>query len=116
MGMVSWQFKKFADASSNRWFASTWQDKLAGGFTMSGHPSGDKLSTLQYMITLAMQHGMVWVGQAAKNDGHINRLGSHSGLMTQVSTASSAEEISQADLDSALAYGQRVTAVLARFK
>ena len=24
MGMVSWQFKKFADASSKRWYVSAW--------------------------------------------------------------------------------------------
>ncbi len=29
---------------------------------MSGGPSGDKLGTLVYLLTLAMQHGMVWVG------------------------------------------------------
>ena len=25
MGMASWQFKKFADASSKRWFTSAWR-------------------------------------------------------------------------------------------
>ncbi|MBJ7419751.1 MAG: flavodoxin family protein, partial [Rhodoferax sp.] len=29
MGSVSWQFKKFADTSSKRWFASAWKDKVA---------------------------------------------------------------------------------------
>jgi NAD(P)H dehydrogenase (quinone) len=38
------------------------RDKLAAGFTVSDSPSGDKLGTLQYLFTLAMQHGMVWVG------------------------------------------------------
>ncbi|NDD25154.1 MAG: flavodoxin family protein, partial [Betaproteobacteria bacterium] len=55
MGMASWQFKKFADATSKRWFTSAWKDKVAGGFTISASPSGDKLSTIQYFITLAMQ-------------------------------------------------------------
>ena len=35
MGMASWQFKKFADATSKRWFTSAWKDKVAGGFTIS---------------------------------------------------------------------------------
>ena len=48
MGMASWQFKKFADATSKKWFAGAWKDKVAGGFTISASPSGDKLSTLQY--------------------------------------------------------------------
>jgi NAD(P)H dehydrogenase (quinone) len=30
MGSVSWQFKKFADASSKPWFSQVWKDKLAG--------------------------------------------------------------------------------------
>ena len=29
MGSVSWQFKKFADASSRAWFAQDWKDKVA---------------------------------------------------------------------------------------
>lgn len=114
MGMASWQFKKFADATSKRWFASAWKDKVAGGFTISASPSGDKLSTLQYFITLAMQNGMVWVGQPAMNDGTINRLGSNSGLMAQVGQASPAEDIPQGDLDTAKAYGARVAAVAAK--
>ena len=108
MGMASWQFKKFADASSKRWFTSAWKNKVAGGFTISASPSGDKLSTIQYFITLAMQHGMVWVGQPAMNDGTTNRIGSNSGVMAQVGPTSPAEEIPQGDLDTAKAYGLRV--------
>ena len=58
----SWQFKKFADASSKPWFSQVWKDKLAAGFTNSATLNGDKLSTLHYFITLSQQHGMVWVG------------------------------------------------------
>lgn len=108
MGMVSWQFKKFADATSKRWFTSAWKDKVAGGFTISASPSGDKLSTIQYFITLAMQQGMVWVGQPALNDGTTNRLGSNSGLMAQVGPTSPAADIPLGDLATAKAYGQRV--------
>lgn len=114
MGMASWQFKKVADASSKRWYTQVWKDKLAAGFTVSANLSGDKLSTLQYFITLAMQHGMVWVGQSAMNDGQLNRLGSSSGLMAQVGPTSPAEDIPQNDLDTARAYGERVAALAAR--
>jgi NAD(P)H dehydrogenase (quinone) len=116
MGMASWQFKKFADATSKKWFAGAWKDKVAGGFTISASPSGDKLSTLQYFITLAMQNGMVWVGQSAPNDGNINRLGSYSGLMAQVGPTSPASDIPTSDLDTALAYGQRVAQVAAKLR
>jgi multimeric flavodoxin WrbA len=114
MGSVSWQFKKFADATSKQWFGSAWKDKVAGGFTISASPSGDKLSTIQYFITLAMQQGMVWVGQPAMNDGNINRLGSNSGLMAQVGPTSPAADIPQGDLNTAKAYGERVAAMAAK--
>ncbi len=119
MGMVSWQFKKFADASSKRWFNLGWKDKLAAGFTVSANLSGDKLSTLQYLATLALQHGMVWVGQASPNteykylDG-VNRLGSNTGLMAQCGPQDPATAIPQGDIDTALAFGERVAQLAAR--
>ena len=42
MGGPSWQFKKFADASSKQWFAMAWKGKVAAGFTNSGSITGDK--------------------------------------------------------------------------
>lgn len=85
MGGPAAQFKAFADATSGRWFGGTWRDKIAGGFTVSMGPSGDKLSTLHYFFTLAMQHGMVWVGQSEMplQPNGVNRLGSASGVMAQ---------------------------------
>ena len=62
MGTVSWQFKKFADASSKAWFTQGWKDKLFAGFTNSASMNGDKHSTLHYFMTLAMQHSGLWVG------------------------------------------------------
>jgi NAD(P)H dehydrogenase (quinone) len=111
MGMASWQFKKFADATSKKWFTSAWKDKVAGGFTVSASFSGDKLSTLQYFITLSMQQGMIWVGQPAMPGAEINRIGSNSGVMAQCGAQDSADKIPQGDLDTALAYGKRVAEV-----
>src|SRR6476646_10600711 len=54
MGNVSWQFKKFADASSKPWFAQKWKDKVAAGFTNSAGMNGDKGVVLLTMFTLAM--------------------------------------------------------------
>jgi len=108
MGMASWQFKKFADATSKRWYTQAWKNKVAAGFTISASLSGDKLSTLQYFITLAMQNGMIWVGQLAAGGAGLDRLGSSSGLMAQVGPTSPAAEIPQTDLDTAKAYGERV--------
>ncbi len=68
MGGVSWQFKKFADASSKLWYTQGWKDKLFAGFTNSAAMNGDKVTTLTYLFTLAMQHGGIWVstGHAAE--------------------------------------------------
>jgi multimeric flavodoxin WrbA len=116
MGMTSWQFKKFADATSSRWFSRAWSNKVAGGFTISANLSGDKLSTLQYMITLALQNGMIWVGQEQLNDGTVNRLGSHSGVMAQVGPTDSADAIEQNDLNTAKNYGARIAGFAAKLK
>ena len=93
MGGASADFKKFADASSKVWFSQGWKNKVAGGFTNSLSMSGDKLSTLQYFVTYAMQHGMIWVGSAtpgAQKPGDVNelnRVGSWVGVMTQSDNA-----------------------------
>jgi multimeric flavodoxin WrbA len=61
MGNVSWQFKKFADATSKAWFTRAWQDKVFGGFTNSASPNGDKQVAMITLQTLASQHGGIWV-------------------------------------------------------
>lgn len=116
MGMASWQFKKFADATSKKWFTGAWKDKVAGGFTCSAGMSGDKLSTLQYMVTLAMQLGMVWVSQTVANDGTLNRLSSFTGVMAQCGPQDPADKIPQGDLDTAAAYGARVAAIAQKLR
>jgi len=121
MGTVSWQFKKFADASSKVWFNQGWKDKLFAGFTNSATMNGDKLSTLHYLFTLAMQHSGVWVGtglmpsnsKAAKRDD-INYVGSFSGAMTQSPSDASADEVPAGDLATARKFGERVAATAAR--
>jgi multimeric flavodoxin WrbA len=121
MGSVSWQFKKFADASSKPWFSQQWKDKLFAGFTNSAPMNGDKLSTLHYLFTLAMQHGGIWVGTgmmpsnskaAQRND--VNYVGSFSGAMAQSPSDASPAEMAQGDLDTARLFGQRVAAVAAK--
>ena len=62
MGSPSWQFKRFADASSRPWYVQEWKDKIAAGFTNSAGMNGDKFNTLVDLFTLAMQHSMIWVG------------------------------------------------------
>ena len=123
MGSVSWQFKKFADASSKPWFSQAWKDKIFAGFTNSATMNGDKLSTLHYLFTLAMQQGGIWVGTAlmpsnskAAQRNDINYVGSFSGAMAQSPSDSSPAEMLQGDLDTAKLFGQRVAEVAAKFK
>jgi len=116
MGGPSWQFKRFADASSKPWFAQVWKDKIAAGFTNSASMNGDKLSTLHYFFTLAMQHSMVWIGtgllpanskSADRND--VNYLASSSGAMAQSPSDSSTDEGPlPGDLETAKLFGKRV--------
>jgi len=122
MGNVSWQFKKFADASSKPWFSQAWKDKVAAGFTNSASINGDKNGTLDYLYHLAMQHSMVWIGtgmlpsnkkDAGRND--VNWLGSFSGAMAASPSDSSPEEGTlPGDLEMARLFGARVAAYAAR--
>jgi NAD(P)H dehydrogenase (quinone) len=123
MGSVSWQFKKFADASSKVWFSQGWKNKLAAGFTNSASMNGDKHSTLHYLMTLSQQHSMLWVGTgmmpsnskaATRND--LNYVGSSAGLMTATPSDASVDEVVPGDVATAKAFGQRIreaTALLA---
>jgi multimeric flavodoxin WrbA len=122
MGGVSWQFKKFADASSKIWFTLGWKNKLAAGFTNSASMNGDKLSSLQYMFTLSQQHGMFWVGtgmmpsnsKSAKRDD-INYVASSAGLMTATPSDASVDEMVPGDIATAKAFGKRVAEAAIRF-
>jgi multimeric flavodoxin WrbA len=118
MGNVSGPFKMFMDASSKPWLAQKWKDKLAAGFTISGSPSGDKLNTLQSLMIFAMQHGMLWVGNAEMpgNEEGINRLGSFSGVMAQAGQVAPEVEPNEADRKSAEHLGQRVAWAAARWR
>jgi NAD(P)H dehydrogenase (quinone) len=121
MGSVSWQFKKFADASSKRWFTQEWKNKFFAGFTNSASMNGDKFSTIQYLFTLAMQHSGVWVGtglmpantKGAKH-GDVNFLGSFSGALMASPSDSSADEVNQGDLETAKLLGVRVAEFAAK--
>ena len=122
MGTVSWQFKKFADASSKPWFAQAWRDKLFAGFTNSATMNGDKFATLHMMMTLAMQHSGLWIGTglmpsntkaAQRND--INYVGSFGGLMAQSPSDSSPDEGPlPGDLETGKLFGKRVAEAAAK--
>jgi len=115
MGGASWQFKKFADASSKPWYVKAWRNKLAAGFTNSATLNGDKFSTLQYFITLSQQHGMLWAGMGmhaanakASTRDDVNHLGGYAGLLATTPSDASVDEMVAGDLATAVKFGERV--------
>lgn len=118
MGGVSWQFKKFADASSKVWYTQGWKDKLFAGFTNSATMNGDKVTTMTYLWTLAMQHSGIWVSmgilptnnKAATRDS-MNYVGGYGGLLTQSPSDASPAEMLKGDFETARAFGERIAQV-----
>lgn len=128
MGSASAPMKAFMDATSKPWFTHAWKDKVAGGFTNSGSASGDKDGTLVQFVTLAMQHGMIWVGQGEKNQTQsadytgeksdaINRNGFYYGAGAQSANAAADESNPpKGDIETARLHGARVAEAAKRWK
>lgn len=124
MGGPSWQFKKFADASSKPWFVQAWKDKVAGGFTNSATVNGDKYSTISYMFTLAMQQSMIWVGTGlmpsnlkASTRNDVNWLGGYGGALAQSPADVGPDEGPlPGDLETARLFGIRIAQTALRLK
>ena len=122
MGSVSWQFKRFADASSKVWYEQGWKDKLAAGFTTSGGPDGDKMHALHTLYVLAMQHSMLWISQglmpsnkkSSRRDDP-NWHASYAGALGFTPIDVSAGEMSPGDLATGRLFGERIAAVAARW-
>jgi multimeric flavodoxin WrbA len=123
MGGVSAEFAKFKDWTSKRWASRAWQDKLAAGFTGSAAWNGDKHNTLYQFITLAAQHGMVWVGLGlppgnnhSKGSGEdLNRTGASVGAMAQANADQGVEGIGASDFRTMSALGRRVAQAAQRW-
>lgn len=125
MSGVSGPFKMFLDKAGSRWLKQAWKDKLAAGFTNSGSLCGDKLCTLQQLMHNALQHGMIWVGQAemppqskgteGPSINSVNRLGSAAGLMTQSNNDSPEITPPAGDHETARLFGIRVAAITIQF-
>ena len=122
LGGVSGPFKSFMDATGRLWKSHALKGRLASGFTVSALPSGDKQSTLLSMFVFAMQHGMVWVGNAilpeqqagVPFDEAANRLGSWSGLMAQAGhSGPGAGVFAPGDLKTARMFGANIAEALA---
>jgi NAD(P)H dehydrogenase (quinone) len=124
MGNVAAPFKAFADALGPLWYTQGLKDKLAGGFTVSGSPAGDKSSTLAYLHVLADQLGMLWVGNGehpyyltgAKEE--VNRFSFSEGPVGQcpIVPEGTPAVLHPGDAATALKYGERVASLAAKFQ
>ncbi len=113
MGNVSSQFKALADASSEQWSEGRWSNKLAAGFTVGSCASGDQTITLQYLQTLATQHGMLWVGidvhpvKQQRLIENLNPLGASAGLIAMMKD----NQMHRNYLDTAFYFGKRIASL-----
>ena len=117
MGSVSAQMKTLMDASSERYIAQKWKDKIGAAFSVSGGPSGDKFNTLMTLATFAMQHGMLWVGlglTGVEQDG-TNSLGFYFGAGAQALMESPEEKPNAPDIQTGVKLGARVADITSRF-
>lgn len=122
LGGVSGTFKTFMDSTGRLWKSHALKGKLASAFTVSSLPAGDKQSTLLSMFVFAMQHGMVWVGNAILPEQHsgvpyeeaANRLGSWSGMMAQAGHSAPADSFAPGDIKTARMFGTNVAEALLR--
>jgi len=124
MGGISADFAKFKDWTAKRWMAGTWQNKLAAGFTVSASWGGDKQNTLYQLLTLAQQHGMVWVGlglppgnnHSKGSSDDLNRTGASIGVMAQAHADQGVEGIGASEFRTAEHLGKRVAEAAQRWQ
>jgi NAD(P)H dehydrogenase (quinone) len=125
MGDISTPLRAFFEASSKIWFTMGWKDKVAGGFTNSLSFAGDKAHSLNSILVLAMQHGMIWVGTGQSPGAHsnsdaapavVNRLGYSIGVATQSDNAAPDVTPPSGDREFARLYGVRIAEVTSKLK
>ncbi|MBL0899069.1 MAG: flavodoxin family protein, partial [Reyranella sp.] len=100
------------------------KNKLAAGFTASASWNGDKQNTLMQLMTLAMQHGMVWVGlglppgfnSSKGSNDDLNRAGAFLGAMAQANADQGVEGIAASDFRTFEALGGRVAEAAQRWR
>jgi len=113
MGGPAAQFKAFADATSDRWSAQQWSNKVAAGFTTGSCANGDQANTIAYFTILSAQHGMLWCSLDIPGDGDqrgLNRLGNQLGLVTQAIGGT----LEKSDLETGAYLGKRLATIATR--
>ncbi len=113
MGSTAAAFDTFLEEVAADWPDHPWSGKMAAGFTVASHPSGDKWAALTRIWVYAMQLGMLWVGAnetgapVRPSEQGINRDGAWIGLMA-TSDRDKARLIGDGDLETARRFGARL--------
>ncbi|MEM0983142.1 MAG: flavodoxin family protein [Planctomycetota bacterium] len=115
MGSVTGPFKTFMDTSGAVWFRQGWRDKLAGGFTNSGAPAGDKYGAQIAMATFAAQHSMLWVPLGLSGEKDLNRLGGSFGPIAHSENGPPDETPPESDRRTAEEFGRRFGGIAVRW-
>ena len=126
MGGPAARFKAFVEKLAGEvWLERLWVNKVAGGFTVSAGRSGDKLATLQQLVTFAAQMGMLWVplritggnysSQGSEED--LNRMAGYLGVMAQANIDEPAELAPPpSDIRTAELHGNHIAHVTRQFR
>lgn len=131
MGNISADMKKFLETASIKWSSHQWRNKIAGAFTTGMSYAGDQNNTLMGLVTNAMQHGMIYVGnttQVGENQPHnlkhiegpdskaFNRMGSYLGVCASSFQLGAGQAPGEGDIATAVAYGARIAHITHGFK
>lgn len=127
-GGVAAEMRSFFEQTSDIFVKQLWRNKIAAGFTHSGSPSGDKLAVLLELVVFAMQHGMIWAGLDKVTEAPIdedaavalnipqgtrlNRLGSWTGMMSNLLSSEEGDGMREQDIYTALYFGYRIGKVV----
>lgn len=123
-GSLSAGLKSFFEKTGGQFVGRALQNKLASGFTTSGSPAGDKQGVLIDLFTYSTQQGLIWVplgvpptnNKKEINNEALNRFGYFSGLSTQsYMDGESGFNPGQADLETAIFFGQRFAGVALQY-
>lgn len=120
MGSTAARFVAFLEEASSRWPEQLWADKVAAGFTVATHGSGDKPIALRRMAIYAAEMGMIWVGQREigapvdPSKPGINQDGCWLGL-TPTSSRDKTQFIEAHDLATARRFAVRIAQSVARW-
>ena len=130
MGGMASEMRIFCEKTVKRWHSRAWQDKIAGGFTNSANFNGDKIITMQGLMTTAMQLGMIWVGVCDLPAANVpesmdslygptpsawNRTGASLGVMASSFQVDSSIAPPEGDLQTMRNYALRIAGIARRF-